>query len=153
MFAFKILNLRHCSEKLISSLSFLSLGLLSLIFASKNFALLPIPSLPFSVTVFILSINYAGYGNTFIKIYRTRKKENLFSLVSLSFAYVLSLIIPVILLRYKFFFSSLSVSLLSLYLLFLTYKKTSSNKDVLSNLILHFTVSLYTFYLSLSLFF
>ncbi len=153
MFAFKILNLRHCSEKLISSLCFLSLGLLFLIFASKGYFPLPIPSLPFTVTVLIFSVNYAIYGNTFIEFYKKRKKENLFSLAFLSLSYVISLFLPVMLLRYKLFFFSLILSLISSYLLFFVFRKAASYKDIFFNLVFHFIVNLYMLYLSLSLFF
>lgn len=150
MFAFKILNLRHCSEKLISILSFLSLGLLSLIFASKEYSPLPLPALPFNVSVFLFSANFALFGNTFMKIYKKREKESFSSLLFLLASFFMALIIPVFLLRYNFFFISLMLSTLSAYPLIILFK---SHKDVFFNISFHFLVNIYTFYLSFSLFF
>ena len=150
MFAFKILNLRHCSEKLISILSFLSLGLLSLIFASKEYSPLPLPALPFNVSVFLFSANFALFGNTFIKFYKKREKESLSSLLFILSSFFISLVVPVFLLRYKFFFISFLISILSAYLLIILLK---SHKDSFLSISFHLIVNIYFIYLSLSLFF
>lgn len=150
MFAFKVLNLKTCSEKLISILLTLSGGLISMIFASPMASNLPIPHIPVPVLIFMLSFNYALYGATFLTL---NKKEAPSQTVFLALSYIAMLMLPLLLLRYERYFISLFMSLFSVFILIFILKKHHFSKKTFLLFIIHIITSLYLFYLSFSFIF
>ena len=150
MFAFKVLNLKICSEKLIMILLALSIGLIALIFSSVSEISSPLPHIPMPWLIFLLSLNYALYGFTFSEI---NKKENFKTAIILIASYLSALILPFLIFRNQSIFISILFSVFSVFSSLLLYKKNLIIKSAFLSLSVHFITSLYLFYLSLSLFF
>ncbi len=150
MFAFKVLNLRTCSEKIITILICLSSGLLSLIFSSP-YESLSIPHLPFTLFVLLLSINYALYGVTFSKLYDKNKTESCHLILHLLCCFIISLVLPVLILRFKLFFTSSILSVIYFCIFLSLFKKCLYMKKAIIHLSLHFIFALYMFYLTFSI--
>ncbi len=153
MLAFKILNLRTCSEKLIAMLLSLSIGLVSLIFTALSLPGVPIPHFPFSLTIPFLSVNYALSGLCLLHLYNQNKKESLMLPFLFSVSFFISIITPPLILRYNAFFLSFLLSLSSVLLIFQILRKRLSFNSVNIFLFFHLLTDFYMLYLSLSFFF
>mgnify|MGYP001024669334 FL=1 len=110
MSAFKVLNLRTVSSRVIMMLGFLSLGLISLVFSGGS-----APPL-FELA---LIISYLAFGDFFLSVYLLKSKDKTVMIILCSLLFFIELIF-----NFTFFFFSLktvSVFLLSAYIIMGAY--------------------------------
>ncbi len=120
MFAFKVLNLKKSSSRLIFILLSLSLGLFSLLAASPynpSFLTFSLPHLPYFIFNLLMLFFYALSGNSAYEIYFERKKEKNFDIFSFLISYIIILIYPFCLFKCTLIMPCLILSAITFFIL------------------------------------
>lgn len=117
MSAFKVLNLRDFSSKIISMLLFLSMGLFSFVISGPIKEGTAVPkSMPFFVFEIVCILSYLFFGLLFYRIYHIKAKERKAAVLLSLILFFLSIFYNIFLFRFSLCVISAFISALCIFI-------------------------------------